>query len=151
MPRKLAKPPSPLNNLNYGEKLAEQLLKFSKQMELAYKRLAELEKKDSTTDAELNKFLKYVAKKKPWFQQAQAHVFAVWRTCITKLDMCADEHYTGRSKRPAVWIESKEEKGRSKSKRQRCCCKACRKKRLLDGDVAEDALHMTFYLGTVAF
>ena len=61
-----------LNNLNYGEKLAEQLLKFSKQMELAYKRLAQVEKNPSTTDAELRKFLKYVAKKKPWFQQAQA-------------------------------------------------------------------------------
>ena len=63
-----------LTNLNYGGQLAEQLLAFSKQMELCYKRLSELQK-GKPADKDLRKYLNYVDSKKNWFKQAQARDF----------------------------------------------------------------------------
>ena len=65
-----------LTNLNYGGDLSEQLLKFSKKMELAYKRLGELQKQEDA-DARIKKVLRWVDKKNPWFKQAQALAVAV--------------------------------------------------------------------------
>ncbi|CAE7424472.1 nipblb, partial [Symbiodinium microadriaticum] len=60
-----------LTNLNYGGDLSGQLLTFSKQMELAYKKITQLEGK-SGSQKNLKKILKWVDAKKPWFRQAQA-------------------------------------------------------------------------------
>ena len=61
-----------LTNLNYGGDLSDQLLKFSKQMELVYKKLAVLQKKEGV-ELEMKQILRWVDKKNPWFKQAQAH------------------------------------------------------------------------------
>ena len=60
-----------LTKLNYGGQLSEQLLKYSKQMESAYKKMCQLDK-DGNTKA-LKKVMKWAEQKKPWFKQAQAH------------------------------------------------------------------------------
>ena len=65
-----------LTNLNYGGDLSGQLLTFSKQMELAYKKITQLEGK-SGSQKNLKKILKWVDAKKPWFRQAQERRVAV--------------------------------------------------------------------------
>ena len=99
-----------LTNLEYGGELSGQLLKFSKQMEQAYKHLAELESQASTPDAKLMKFLKYVGKKKPWFKDAQARSCTL-HVYITTADMRVQHIllHAGSSERPQVWAESKVE------------------------------------------
>ena len=88
-----------LTNLEYGGELSGQLLKFSKQMEQAYKHLAELESQASTPDAKLMKFLKYVTTADMRVQHILLHA--------------------GSSERPQVWAESKVESScKSKGKGQ---------------------------------